>query len=232
MAVPSRAERETGGTEGRARRSRPEAVCGGGGSDESPTHCCKREPRVRGRGHRAGVTSDEAESAPQLRVGFGEGPRGPEPPVKRRVKTHPASAQGSSTPVPWRWRSRAARIGGWDRPRLVGPRGSLDDVGAEKGRENLGIYRILAILRKPGERFPSRNHDVFEFGSGRPLSSGTRGRRFKSSRPDFDTSHTPTSTCEVSISDRTFPLRTLGTSEGQSFSCPSFITIDPAMSCA
>jgi hypothetical protein len=32
--------------------------------------------------------------------------------MKRRVKTHTAITQDSSTPVPWRWRSRAARIGG------------------------------------------------------------------------------------------------------------------------
>ena len=31
--------------------------------------------------------------------------------MKRRVKTHTASAQDNSAPVPWRWRSREARIG-------------------------------------------------------------------------------------------------------------------------
>src|SRR5262245_25722804 len=41
---------------------------------------------------RVGVTSDEAENAPRLRVFCGEGSREPEPPVKRRVNTHTASA--------------------------------------------------------------------------------------------------------------------------------------------
>src|SRR5262249_7169749 len=41
---------------------------------------------------RIGVTSDEAENAPRLRVFCGEGSREPEPAVKRRVKTHTASA--------------------------------------------------------------------------------------------------------------------------------------------
>src|SRR4051794_18193414 len=47
---------------------------------------------VRGRIHPAGVTSDEAENAPRLRVSCGEGSMEPGPPVKRRVKTHTASA--------------------------------------------------------------------------------------------------------------------------------------------
>ena len=68
------------------------------------------------RSHSVGVTSDEAENPPRLRVGYGEDSLESEPPLKRRVKTHTAKSQDSSTPVPWRWRSRGARIRGWDRP--------------------------------------------------------------------------------------------------------------------
>src|SRR5262245_56230069 len=51
----------------------------------------------------------------------GKAPGERKPPLKRRVETHTAGAQGSSPPVPWRWRSRAARIRGCDRPRRAGP---------------------------------------------------------------------------------------------------------------
>src|SRR5262249_18543943 len=58
-------------------------------------------------------------------VTYGEDSKEPGPPVKRRVETHTASAQDSSTPVPWRWRSRAPRIIGSHRTkqllRCVGP---------------------------------------------------------------------------------------------------------------
>ena len=65
---------------------------------------------------RIGVTRDEAENPPRLRVLYGEDSKESKPPVKRRVKTHTASAQDSSPPVPWRWRSRAARIRESHRP--------------------------------------------------------------------------------------------------------------------
>ena len=55
---------------------------------------------------RIGVTSDEAENAPRLRVANGEDSKESEPPLTRRVKTHTAITQDSSTPVPWRWGSR------------------------------------------------------------------------------------------------------------------------------
>ena len=61
---------------------------------------------------RVGVTSDGAENAPRLRVANGEDSQESKPPVKRRANTHTASAQDSSPPVPWRWRSRGARIRG------------------------------------------------------------------------------------------------------------------------
>ena len=50
-----------------------------------------------GRSHRVGVTTDGAENTPRLRVTYGEDSEESEPPVKRRVETHTASAQGSST---------------------------------------------------------------------------------------------------------------------------------------
>src|SRR5262249_31379840 len=70
---------------------------------------------------RIGVTSDGAENAPRLRVSYGDDSTESKPPVKRRANTHTASAQDSSPPVPWRWRSRGARIRGFHRPRSVGP---------------------------------------------------------------------------------------------------------------
>src|SRR5207253_5635070 len=70
-----------------------------------------------GRNLRVGVTSDEAENTPRLRVTYGEDSKESAPPLKRRVRTHTASAQDSSTPVPWGWRSRGSRIRGSHRPR-------------------------------------------------------------------------------------------------------------------
>src|ERR1700757_3375363 len=85
-------------------RSCPEAVCGGGGRDESVLQT--GTTRSREVSARIGVTSDEAENAPRLRVANGEDSKESGPPVKRRVKTHTASAQHNSAPVPWRWGSR------------------------------------------------------------------------------------------------------------------------------
>src|SRR5262245_65539811 len=100
MAMPSTG-REKGGEE-RGRHGGPapgEAACGGGGSDGAPTHCCKREPHVPGTGHRAGVTSDEAENTPQLRVSFGEGSRRSlSQQGSARVKAHNARAQNKPPP--------------------------------------------------------------------------------------------------------------------------------------
>jgi hypothetical protein len=61
-------------------------------------HCCKREPRDPGTSHRLGVTSDEAEDAPRLRVPYGEDSKESAPPLKRRVETHTASIQNSAAP--------------------------------------------------------------------------------------------------------------------------------------
>src|SRR5262245_39984487 len=82
----------------------PEAVCGGAGRGESVVQAGTTRPREVSA--RVGVTSDGAENAPRLRVANGEDSQESKPPVKRRVKTHTASAQGSSPPVPWRWGSR------------------------------------------------------------------------------------------------------------------------------
>src|SRR5262245_20146144 len=58
-------------------------------------------------------------TAPDAGCDSGKAPREPKPPRKRRVRTHTAITQDSSPPVPWRWRSRGARIRGCDRPKLL-----------------------------------------------------------------------------------------------------------------
>src|ERR1700730_9230121 len=85
-------------------RSCPKAVCGGVGRDKSVLQT--GTTRSREVSARIGVTNDEAENAPRLKVANGEDSKESAPPLKRRVKTHTASIQDSSTPVPWRWRSR------------------------------------------------------------------------------------------------------------------------------
>src|SRR5438128_1813001 len=89
------------------------------GSRQGQVSVANGNRAILGRSLRVGVTSDEAENAPRLRVTYGEDSKESGPPVKRRVKTHTASAQDSSTPVPWRWRSRGASIRGSHRPRPV-----------------------------------------------------------------------------------------------------------------
>ena len=74
-------------------RSGPEAVCGGVGRDESVLQT--GTTRSREVSARVGVTSDEAENAPRLRVANGDDSQESEPPVKRRVATHTARAQDS-----------------------------------------------------------------------------------------------------------------------------------------
>ena len=71
---------------------------------------------IAGSNRRIGVTNDEAENAPRLRVTYGEDSQESAPPLTRQVETHTAITQDSSTPVPWRWRSRGARIRGSHRP--------------------------------------------------------------------------------------------------------------------
>src|SRR5215472_7848637 len=102
-------------------RSCPEAVCGGVGRGKSVLQTGTR--RSREVSARIGVTSDEAENAPRLRVANGEDSQESKPPMMRRAKAHTASAQDSSPPVPWRWGSRTGNR------RLQGSReGVGDDV--------------------------------------------------------------------------------------------------------
>src|SRR5215813_9485805 len=82
----------------------PEAVCGGVGRDKSVLQT--GTTRSREVSTRIGVTSDEAENAPRLRVANGEDSKESKPPLKRRVKTHTTNPQDSSPQVPWRWGSR------------------------------------------------------------------------------------------------------------------------------
>ncbi len=95
-----------------------------------------------GRSHRVGVARDEAENAPRLTVAYGKDSKESGPPVKRRVETHTASAQDSSTPVPWRWRSRAARIRGRIDRHLEPPVDARDPRRAASGRRR---YELIAI---------------------------------------------------------------------------------------
>ena len=74
-------------------RACPEAVCGGVGRDQSVLQT--GTTRSREASAPIGVTSDEAENAPRLRVANGEDSHESKPPVKRRVETHTARAQDS-----------------------------------------------------------------------------------------------------------------------------------------
>ena len=67
-------------------------MCGGGGSDESQITVANGNHTIPGRSHRIGVTSDEAENAPRLRVLYGEDLKKSKPPLGARVKTHTAKA--------------------------------------------------------------------------------------------------------------------------------------------
>jgi len=58
----------------------PAAVCGGGGRDRSPSTVANGNHALPGRGPRVGVTRDEAENAPRLRVTSGEDSRESKPP--------------------------------------------------------------------------------------------------------------------------------------------------------
>jgi hypothetical protein len=92
----------------RERQPCPEAMCRGVGRDKITV--ANGNHTLPGRSHRVGVTSEGTENAPRLRVTYGEDSKESQPPLKHRVETHTASAQDNSVPVPWRWRSRGARI--------------------------------------------------------------------------------------------------------------------------
>jgi hypothetical protein len=68
MAVPSREEKKGKERGGLGETAPSKAVCGGGGSDQSRITVANGNHAIPGRSHRVGVTSDEAEDAPQLRV--------------------------------------------------------------------------------------------------------------------------------------------------------------------
>src|SRR5262249_43303417 len=70
------AKEEKGGE----RRACPEAVCGGGGREKITG--ANGNHTIPGRDHRVGVTSDGAESAPRLRVTYGEDAKESKPPLK------------------------------------------------------------------------------------------------------------------------------------------------------
>jgi hypothetical protein len=74
------------------RRACPEAACEGGGSDNSQITVANGNHTIPGRSHRIGVTSDEAEIAPRLRVLYGEHLKKSKPPLAARVKTHTTKA--------------------------------------------------------------------------------------------------------------------------------------------
>jgi hypothetical protein len=97
------------------RQAHHEAECGGGGSDKSQLTVANGNHAIPGKVTGPGSPVMRPKTLPSSQCDSGKAPREPEPPLKRRVKTHTANAQGSSTPVPWRWRSRAARIRGCDR---------------------------------------------------------------------------------------------------------------------
>src|SRR5262245_31625234 len=84
--------------------------CGGGAGVSNHDSRLQTGTTRSGKESRDGVSSDGAENTPRLRVTCGEDAKASAPPLKRRVETHTASAQDSSTPVPWRWRSRGARL--------------------------------------------------------------------------------------------------------------------------
>ena len=135
-------------------RSCPEAVCGGVGREKSVLQT--GTTRSREVSARVGVTSDEAENAPRLRVANGEDSQEPKPPLMRRARTHTAIAQDSSTPVPWRWGSRTGnrRL---QRTRPF-PRGCLDRgtpgslLMAFPGTGNKGVARNLPQIACPAHR--------------------------------------------------------------------------------
>lgn len=137
---------------------------------------------------RIGVTSDEAENAPRLRVPYGEDSKESEPPLKRRVETHTARAQDSSAPVPWRWRSRGARIRGSHRPaqRTVGtrrtstvraewPAGPPGDRSAEPAAVSppLAPKRRDCLSRPMLSRTPRRCCPTAQHGPSPPASRAT-----------------------------------------------------------
>ena len=77
---------------------------------------------------------------------------------EHRVNTHTAKAYASSTPVPWRWRSRAARIKGSDRLLILARRQRVAgaylhgqsqwEIAQEEGVDHSTVSRDLAAIRQ------------------------------------------------------------------------------------
>jgi hypothetical protein len=102
--------------------------------------------RPRGVSARIGVTSDGAEYPPRLRVANGEDSQESKPPVKRRVKTHMASPQDNSPPVPWRWSSRGARIKGLIDRRIERP---AETTVTSEWVDSMEIVRLSVVPLPP-----------------------------------------------------------------------------------
>ncbi len=66
-------------------------MCGGGGGDESQVTVANGNHQS-GKASRSGVTSDEAESAPRLRVTYGEDSMESDHHSSARAETHTAEA--------------------------------------------------------------------------------------------------------------------------------------------
>jgi hypothetical protein len=68
---------------------------------------------------------------------YGEDSKESVPPLKHRVETHTARAQGSPAPVPWRWRSCGARIRGHIVRSSEPPQNTLDSCDLDLWPSNL-----------------------------------------------------------------------------------------------
>lgn len=121
------------------------------GSRQGQGHGCKREPRAPGVTERGSPVMGP-KTLPGSESHTGKTRRESAPPLKHRVETHIASAQGSSTTVPWRWRSRGARI-----------RGHID---RGSGRLGLGTSRAGRTARLTFE--PARGQVPARWGAEHP----------------------------------------------------------------
>ena len=65
---------------------------GGGGSEQSQISVANGNHTLPARSYRIGVTNDEAENPPRLRVTYGEDSLESVPPITSRVETHTAKA--------------------------------------------------------------------------------------------------------------------------------------------
>jgi len=110
--LTARSCRQTGTTP--CRRACPKAVCGGVGRAKSvlQTGTTRTREGISG----SGSPMMRPKTLPGSESHTGKTPRSLSHHSPARVETHTATTQDSSTPVPWRWRSRGARIIGSHRP--------------------------------------------------------------------------------------------------------------------